>query len=125
MTNDTQFAVERRTVMKAGGAIAAATLLPAGVQAAGNAATILFDPALPRAATLASAETGRQVALEGDRVRFWRARMRGVTGPIAGFTSWSDYLLLRGLAEEQGLRLRREVDFSPSVTGTLIGWLVA
>ncbi len=63
--------------------------------------------------------------LDGDRVRFWRERMTSASGPIAGFTSWSDYVLLRGLGEEQGLRLRHEVDFSPTVSGTLIGWVLA
>ena len=120
--------IERRTMLKGGGVLAAASLLPvagASAAAAGEAATILYDADLPRAAELARGETGKAVALVGDRVRFWRDRMTDVRGPVAGFTSWSDYVLMRGLAEEQGMRIRREVDFSPTVTGTLIGWVVA
>lgn len=101
--------IDRRTALSLGGA----ALLAPAVASAGKtpraSGVLLFDPASPEARAMAQAAKGqRLIALEGDPVRLWRDRLHDVPGPIGGIMRWSDYLILRGLAAEIGLRVRSE-----------------
>lgn len=94
------------------GAVAAGALAAMGPGAARDATSgtpaVIYDPALPLARdyALARAHSARLVPVSGDRVRFWQKQFSSHAAEISGFTSWADLVILRGLAAEQGLRLR-------------------
>lgn len=122
--------VDRRSLLALGGAAVAAGALPAALDAltARRAASavggvLLFDAVAAEARTLAGQARGqRLIAVSGDPVRLWRDRIAGRAGPVSGITRWSDYLVLRSLAEEHGLRVRRE-DRVPVARGaSLVRW---
>ncbi len=87
----------------------------------------VYTPSLPRAQGLANKNAGpadRVEPLTGDIVSFYKMRLAAHRGAIHGYTNWSDYVLLRGLAEEQGLRLRAEAQL-PGAGKTLFRWVMA
>ncbi|MDE2563695.1 MAG: hypothetical protein KGL48_15750 [Sphingomonadales bacterium] len=110
----------------AAGAISAfgATMAPSAVHAAEAFAPVaIHDPVLPASRSIAKARAGvgtRLVALTGDRVRFWRSELSAHRAAISGCTTWADMVILRGLAAEQGLRLRAEAR-----EGGLFAWMLA
>lgn len=114
--------IDRRAMLTIGGAAVAlasgaGATLPATPAAGG---VLFFEPTSPEARAQAAVERGqRLVALGGDPVRQWRDALGQHRGPVGGLTRWSDYLILRGLAEERGLRLTRE-ERVPSAGGALI-----
>ena len=67
----------------------------------------------------------RLLALEGDPVRLWRDSLADHAGPLSGLTRWSDFLILRGLAAEKGLRIRREDHLRPDGEAMLVSWTAA
>lgn len=99
--------MNRRTALMLTGAGLAGGLTVRSAEAAQNV-TVFFDPDLPAGKAMAKRAGARTVAIDGDRVRLWRAARAGAQGPVQGITSWSDYLLLRELAGEDGLRIRSE-----------------
>lgn len=104
-------------------AVGAAALLVAAPACAARpgAGILLFDPASAEARRRAAAARGqRLIALIGDPIRLWRGL--SFAGPVSGLTSWSDYLILRGLAEEAGLRLRREDHHRAAGQPLLVSW---
>jgi len=120
--------LDRRTALIAGVAFAAGTLTGAASAATrqSQATVLLFDPAVQEARALAGAANGpRLVAVAGDPMRLWRQKLAGNTGPIRGITRWSDYLVLRGLAEEQGLRVRREEQVETAGGPMILDWSMA
>jgi len=118
--------IGRRAALTLGGA---AVLAPAAASAAtGKPAcgVLVFDPASPQARTMAKAVYGqRLVALEGDPVRLWRAQLADAKGPVGGITSWADFLILRGLAAEQGLRVVQEDHVPVAGKAMLVRWTAA
>lgn len=116
----------RREFLVAGGlaAGAMAAMGPSAAHAAERfAAVAIHDPALPASRGIALARAGmgtRLVALKGDRVRFWRSELSTHRAAITGCTTWADLVILRGLAAEQGLRLRAQAK-----EGGLFAWVLA
>lgn len=87
------------------------------------AGILLFDATSPEARALADAARGqRLIALTGDPVRLWRDQLADASGPIGGITRWSDYLLLRELAAERGLRVRDEEHVALPGKPMLVRW---
>jgi hypothetical protein len=118
--------IDRRAALGLGGA----ALLAPAVASAGTtpraSGILLFDPASPQSRTIARTAHGqRLIALEGDPVRLWRDTLRDAPGPIGGITRWSDYLILRGLAAEQGLRIRQEDHVRMAGKPMLVRWTAA
>lgn len=113
-----------------GGAVAAGALAAMGPGAAWAAQTVMpvtvFDPAIPLARDYAQARAHslRLVPLKGDRVRFWREHLASHRGAVSGFTTWADLVILRGLAAEQGLRLRSHGPLDER-SGQVFGWVLA
>lgn len=116
----------RREFLVAGGlaAGALAAIGPTAAQAAEDFSPVaIHDPAIPASRAIAHFRAGsgtRLVALTGDRVRFWRAELASHRAAISGCTTWADLVILRGLAAEQGLRLRAEAR-----EGALFAWVIA
>ncbi len=119
-------AIDRRAALALGGA---AMLAPVAVSAGRTkpaAGILLFDPHSASARAMAQEVRGqRLVALTGDPVRLWRDMLGEMAGPIGGITNWSDYLILRGLAAERGLRIRREEHIPVPGQPLLVRWEAA
>jgi hypothetical protein len=76
-------------------------------------ALALFDSNIPEARAFAKAAARKGIATidvaGGDKaLREIALRTPDVGGTIIGMTGWSDWVVLRGLMEEQGKRLRNE-----------------
>jgi hypothetical protein len=107
------------------GGIARSGAAPAG----GHDATVLLQDrryALPDGVQRRLTRSGaRLVALEADPVRQWRgadARLLAARGTrLVGITRWPEFLIVRGLAEESGRRVRHQ-QFD-AVSGALV-WLI-
>jgi hypothetical protein len=72
------------------------------------------------------ANGARVIALAADPVRMWRGEQAGLLGSRAtrllGVTTWPTFLMVRGLAEESGRRVREQrLD---TVSGAMV-WLIA
>lgn len=122
----------KRRDMLLGGA-AASVVLPGGVAVAASRAgynepvLTVYTPGLPRAQDLArkNAQGANRVEpLKSDLIEFYKSRLDHHRGAIEGYTSWSDYVLLRGLAEERGLRLRAETQLR-GAGKSLFRWVMA
>jgi hypothetical protein len=99
--------VSRRNFVASGAA--AAALASTRVQARDRVALFIYDSRVPmsaRAARRATAPLIDVAAQDGNNWRGLRAPLP--VGPIAGLTRWSDLVLVRGFAEEQGRRLKAE-----------------
>ncbi len=124
--------IGRRQLLNTGvAALSAALVARTGVLTAPVMPTLsirVFDPTIPAARELAQSAGpwGAQVwALEGDPIRFWRQLPVSGARQISGFTRWSDFVLLRGLAAEQRMRVRHERDLSSTLGGSLFAWEIA
>lgn len=114
--------MNRRTALILTGASLAGGLSVKTAQAAPSV-TVFVDPSLP--AGEAMARRRRTVKIEGDRVRLWRAVRAGNQGPVQGITSWSDFLLLRELAAEDGLRITSETRQKTTGAPLTVLWTAA
>jgi hypothetical protein len=127
----------RQVLVGAGAALAGGVLLsrstdtaPGGTAAEEVGATIILqDPrhALPDAVQRRLAGNGaRLVHLEADPVRQWRgdsaALLAARATRLLGVTRWPEFLLVRGLAEESGRRVRYQ-RFN-AARGVMV-WLIA
>jgi hypothetical protein len=123
-------AIDRRRLLFAGVSGIVAGLLPLATrihipQSSGG--ICLYDPLIREAPSLARLTRRTPfslVALDGDRVLQWRALHGRRAEPIGGVTRWSDFVLLRGLAAEAGMRLRNEHQLLTSTGETLFDWEV-
>lgn len=115
--------LDRRTALLLGGAAIAGGALPAGAALEPTLGVLVFDTRSADALRIARAAEGyRLMALVGDPVRFWRASLGEHRGPVRGLTRWSDYLILLGLAEEQGLRLTRQNRIEATTGPMVVDW---
>ncbi len=118
--------IDRRAAIGLGGAALLAPAMAAAGPTQRASGILLFDPQSPESRAMAWEARGqRLVALTGDPVRQWRASLADAAGPIGGITKWSDYLILRGLAAEQGLRVRSEETVAVAGKPMLVRWTAA
>jgi hypothetical protein len=101
----------RRRVLK-GALFAAASACAATGRAAGmlpSEPMVVYDSRLPQSRELLRQNSRRAIDVADEHANFWRT-LRGAAprGRVVGLTSWSDLVLVRGLLEEKGLRLRAE-----------------
>lgn len=118
--------IDRRAALALGGAAMLAPAMAAAGPMERASGILLFDAGSPEAHRLAAQARGqRLIALHGDPVRLWRDTLADVAGPIGGITRWSDYVILRSLAAERGLRVRREESIPVEGRPLLIRWEAA
>jgi hypothetical protein len=115
--------VNRRTMIAGSGAAigAAAATIPASMKA--RAATLhIHDSRLPSLTPAPSALQRHDIA--GEETQLWRAsRQLNVARDdvITGETRWSDWVALRGLLAERGLR-ERATELHKTAMGTIVIW---
>jgi hypothetical protein len=100
----------RRGLLKAGVLGLAAGATPALAVAGKGPSVLIYDSRLPASRAFAATATGvAKVDVAHQDRTFWRT-LRGarIDGTITGMTGWSDLVIVRGLLEEQGKRLRSE-----------------
>jgi len=127
----------RREVLAGAGLALLGGALPgaAATNAAGTAAAgerpliVLQDPRLPLPAQVQrqlDAGGARRIDLEADPVRMWRGAQASLLAAastrLLGVTTWPNFLLVRGLAEESGRRVRQQ---RFDVASGTITWLIA
>jgi hypothetical protein len=118
--------IDRRAALGLAGAALLAPVVASAGTTGPASGILLFDPNSPKARALAQEVRGqRLVALTGDPVRLWRDSLADAAGPIGGITNWSDYVILRGLAAEQGLRVRSEEHIAVPGNPMLVRWTAA
>jgi hypothetical protein len=114
--------LSRRSLIKSGAAAAAATAASGPIAAASAMpALVVFDGRSPLSRAFANTHFAPviDVAIEDDNL--WRTlRSAAPTGSITGMTGWSDWVVVRGLLEEKGKRLKSEKQ-----SGTLFLWTMA
>lgn len=115
---------DRRGVLKGGALVGAVAAVPVAAQAAaGVAAVVVYDSRLAESASFAG---GRGIDLAAMSLRDAHAALAGATR-VEGLTRWSDWTVLRGLLEEQGLRRTGETRASAPLSGHdgLLRWSMA
>lgn len=124
--------MKRREILIGSGAAATAIVASSGaspLDAGSTGASVLtvYTDDIPSARDLALATSqGTKVAaLKGDLMQLWKARLGKHRGAIQGYTSWSDFVLLRGLGEERGLRLRAEAQLRYNGKKPVFRWVMA
>lgn len=113
---------DRRGVLKCGALAGVAVAVPVGARAA-VAAVVVHDSRLAESASFGG----------GQGIDLARVSLREAHGLLAnavqveGLTRWSDWTVLRGLLEEQGLRRTAETRVSSPLSGHdgLIRWSMA
>lgn len=101
--------LSRRTVLKSG--VASALVAGAGVSHIASAAPALlvYDSRVAASAAFALCQPAPAIDIATEDSALWRSlRAFGANGPVAGLTSWSDWVVIRGLLEEKGLRMTSE-----------------
>ena len=125
--------LRRREVLKGTAGLAAAqALLAAPASAAARAADAppdiaVFDARYPESRAFAEAMAARGAALfnvAGDVARLWygplaRALAEGRRPRIAGLTTYSDLVVVRGCAAEARMRL---IETQPKIKESLFAW---
>lgn len=100
--------IDRRTLLRSAGAIAAAASLHASLLAQGRRSLTLVDPSLRQ-------QEGART-IQPDLVRQWRDGLRSEIARAKGavaYVRWDKALLLAGLARESGMTARhRRLDRS-------------
>ena len=109
-----------RRYLLASGAVAATLAAVGGsrLAAAAPPALVVYDSRRADSLAFARSIAAPRIDVAREDGNFWRTvRSVSTDGPIVGLTGWSDWVLVRGMLEEKGKRLRREVQ-----VGRLFHW---
>ena len=109
--------ISRRKLLK--GTASAATVVALPPLAAQTAKTLtVFDSRIPESLAFAKGARLKLDVAELNATR-WADLRRGIEGAqrVSGLTAWSDWIVARGLLEEQGLRLKTEAAVNASMSG--------
>lgn len=114
--------LSRRTMLISSAAIAATMASAAGVAATGLApALVVFDSRSALSIAFASGHAAPRIDVAHEDANLWRGlRSVAAHGAIIGLTGWSDWVVVRGLLEEKGKRLKAE-----NRSGKLFQWSMA
>ncbi len=109
--------VSRRAIMKSTVLAGAAATLPAVAAERGRTVTV-FDSRIPESVVFAKAAKVKMDVADLDETRWasLRAALPHATR-VRGLTGWSDWIVARGLLEEQGLRLKQETAVAAPLSG--------
>ncbi len=110
--------LSRRAMIKSG-----ALLVSVGATAKvgfteSQATVFIFDSRVPASRHVVTSAKDRRIDVALEDRNFWRnIRDLHVSGTVEGLISWSDWVIVRGLLEEQGKRLKSE-----QAEGSLFRW---
>lgn len=114
--------LSRRGLLASGAAAATVAAVGGSRFAAGPPpALVVYDSRRADSLAFARSIAAPRIDIAREDANLWRAvRNLAVDGTIVGLTGWSDWVLVRGVLEEKGKRLRREVR-----AGRLFEWTMA
>lgn len=99
--------ISRRAMLKGGALAGSVVAMPAVAVEMHSSPVIVFDSGIAESAAFATSRAGlRHIDLADGVEAGWRAL--GQPDRISGLTRWSDWTVLRGALEEQGLRVVHE-----------------
>ena len=112
---------DRRTAIKGSAMLGAGSAIPVSAARAGmDQPLAVHDSRLPEARAFLEGRQGEATLdIAGEEGRLWQASRRAAQQPraVEGLTRWSDYVQLRELFEEQGLRVVAERKFAAPLAG--------
>lgn len=113
--------IDRRTMLRGSALAGAAVAIPASAaaMAAAEPHFIVFDSRIAESADFGRTKAGAAALdLAGADADQWRA-LRALSGHarIEGLTRWSDWVAVRGVLEEKGLRLAGEMRADAPISG--------
>lgn len=103
----------RRGVLKGGALAGVAAAVPVAARAAEASAVMVYDSRLAESASFAG---GQGIDLARVSLREAHGLLAGAAR-VEGLTRWSDWTVLRGLLEEQGLRRTAEMRMGAPLSG--------
>lgn len=111
----------RRNLLKNGVIAGGAVAVPVAAKTMAPPAVVVFDSRDVRSRTFAALAGCSVLDVAQEDEKFWNG-VRSVEpkGRVEGLTSWSDWVLVRGLLEERGLRVKQQEQ-----TGNLFRWTMA
>jgi hypothetical protein len=114
---------DRRGLLKGGALAGVAAAMPVAARAAEASAVVVYDSRLPESASFAGE---RGIDLARTSLREAHGLLAGAVR-IEGLTRWSDWTVLRGLLESQGLRRTAETRVGAPLSGHdgLLRWSMA
>lgn len=113
--------LSRRSLVKTGVLATAIATTTARALATPRPALIIYDSRLPQSSAFARNWSTPKIDVAHEDAHFWRTlRTVAPDGTILGITSWSDWVVVRGLLEEKGMRVKQE-----AASGTLFRWTMA
>lgn len=114
---------DRRGVLKGGALAGVAAAVPLAARAADADALVVYDGRLAESASFAG---GQGIDLAQVSLREAHGLLAGAAR-VEGLTRWSDWTVLRGLLEEQGLRRSAETHVGAPLSGHdgLLRWTMA
>ncbi|MBC2651201.1 hypothetical protein H7F50_03265 [Novosphingobium flavum] len=100
--------LDRRKFVKASAAVSALSGLGATARAATQApALVIYDSRLSESCAFADRHGALKFDIAAEHGQLWRGMRSGLpAGRVIGLTRWSDLVIVRGYAGEQGKRLR-------------------
>lgn len=102
--------LSRRNLL-ASGAAAATTAAVGGSRFAADApsALVVYDSRRADSLAFARSIAAPRIDIAQEDGNFWRAvRSIAVDGAVVGLTGWTDWVLVRGMLEERGKRMRHQ-----------------
>ena len=105
--------LDRRSFVKASAAASAVAGAGTAARAAAQAPVlVVYDSRHPESRAFAEGEPAPRLDIAAEHGRMWRGlRTQLPAGKVVGLTRWSDLVIVRGYAGEQGKRLRHERKF--------------
>jgi len=102
--------LSRRNLLASGAAAATVAAVGGSHFAAGAPpALVVYDSRRTDSLAFARSIAAPRIDIAREDANLWRAvRSAAVDGTVVGLTGWSDWVLVRGMLEEKGKRLRRE-----------------
>lgn len=113
--------MNRRSLLKRGAVLGGIAASPAAIQALTPPSLSIYDSRSLPGRAFALLAGGRKIDLAEEHGTMLRGlRSLAPKCQVEGLTSWSDYVVVRGLLEERGLRVRHEARH-----GRLFRWTMA
>ena len=110
--------IGRRAVLTGGAVTSGLLAVPAAVRASTQTRIAIFDSRELASRAFVSARRGPSIDVAQEDAAFWRSLSAVAKGqPVEGLTSWSDWVIVRGLLEENGRRVKAEAK-----AGRLFRW---
>jgi hypothetical protein len=101
--------VSRRTLIKGGALSVAATVTAPHLFNDPDPAVIVYDSRSPASFAFAGLHHGQRIDIAQEDPRFWLTlRTLAKQGAVKGMTGWSDFVIVRGLLQERGMRILQE-----------------